>query len=68
MVQPTLRYALLERNVAGMKREQEEAYLAWAAGLGEETIQRVWEETLTALTQVHQEGVSLFVQRIPSCD
>lgn len=58
VVQPKLKYALLDRSAEGMKREKEEAYLAWAAGLGEETIQRVWEETLTALSQVHRTGVS----------
>lgn len=60
VVQPKLKYALLDRSVEGMKREKEEAYLAWAAGLGEETIQKVWDETLTALNQVHQDGVRPF--------
>ena len=64
VVQPKLKYALLERSAEAMKREKEEAYLAWAAGLGEETIQRVWEETLTALSQVHGTGVSLLSQFI----
>lgn len=55
----------MDRSVEGMKREKEEAYLAWAAGLGEETIQRVWEETLSALSQVHRDGVSSLARRAP---
>lgn len=58
VVQPKLKYALLDRDVPRLRSEREAAYLAWAEGLGEETIQRVWLDTIAALSEVQQHGVS----------
>jgi hypothetical protein len=54
-VQPTSRYALLDRT--SERKEVEERYLAWATGLGEEQVNKLWLETLEGLKKSGATGV-----------
>lgn len=62
-VHPRLKYALLDRTL--QQKEVEERYLAWASSLGEETIQKVWLETLEGLQATEGSGVSYSQIRFP---
>ena len=69
-VQSKLRYTLLDRSPE--KKEVEERYLAWASGLGEEQVKKLWLETLKGLQQSGGTGVcrsvDLSIQVHPQAD
>jgi hypothetical protein len=54
-VQPTSRYALLDRT--SERKEVEERYLAWASGLSEDQVNKLWLETLEGLQKSGETGV-----------
>jgi len=63
-VRSKLRYALVDRSA--QREEIEDKYLAWASGLDEETIKKLWLETLEGLQSAQGTGVGVSPTRSSS--